>query len=135
MLTGALLPYAQYVIYFTAGFLFIPTGRDFFVPGYPLLPGDSELIAAMNRDPIEKPCSAFMWRTFGFNFMFLSVIKYMVLMGAMMNFCVLFAAYGTIAVALLFYYKPKFDEEKADITPFLAMFVLETSAWYAIVLS
>ena len=62
MLTGALMPYVQYVIYFTATFLLIPTGRDFLVPGYPLLPGDAELIAAMNRDPIEKPCSAFMVR-------------------------------------------------------------------------
>ena len=35
VLTGALLPYAQYAIYFTATFLIIPTGRDLLVPGYP----------------------------------------------------------------------------------------------------
>ena len=46
-----------------------------------------------------------------------------------------FALYGTIAVVILVYYKPKFDAEGADITPFLAMFVLETVAWYSIVLS
>ena len=59
----------------------------------------------------------------------------MTLMAEMMNFCVLFAVYGTIAVGVLAYYKPKFDAEKADITPFLAMFILETAAWYAIVFS
>ena len=53
------------------------------------------------------------WRVFGFNFMFLSAIKYLTLMAAMMNFCVLFAIYGTVAICLLAYYKPKFDEEKA----------------------
>jgi hypothetical protein len=72
VMTGALLPYAQYVIFFTAGFLVIPTGRDFFAPGYPLLPGDDKLLEAMNRDPISTPCSAFMWKVFGLNFMMLS---------------------------------------------------------------
>ena len=77
-----------------------------------------------------------MWRVFGFNFMFLSAIKYYVLLdGTMMFFYQLFALYGTVAVGLLIYYKPKFEAEKADITPFLAMFCLETAAWYAIVFS
>ena len=53
----------------------------------------------------------------------------------MMFFYQLFALYGTVAVGLLIYYKPKFEAEKADITPFLAMFCLETAAWYAIVFS
>ena len=79
--------------------------------------------------------SAFMWRVFGLNFVFLSIIKFMTLLGALMPFCVVFALYGTIAVVILVYYKPKFDAEGADITPFLAMFVLETVAWYSIVLS
>lgn len=135
MLTGALLPYAQYVIYFTAGFLLLPTGRDAILPGKPIMPGDPELLTAMNRDPIEKPCSAFMWRVFGINFVCLSILKFMTLAAAMINFAVVFAVYGTVAVGLLAYYKPKFDEEKADITPFLAMFVLETAAWYSIILS
>ena len=135
MLTGALMPYAQYVIYFTAGFLLLPTGRDFFVPGKPILPGDDKLIEVMNRDPLVYPCSAFMWRTFGFNFMTLSVIKYMTLMSAIMPFCILFTVYGTVACSILIYYKPKFDAAGADITPFVALFLLETAAWYAIVLS
>ena len=136
MFTAALLPYAKYVIYFTAGFLMIPTGRDFIVPGYPLMPGDDKLIEAMNRNPIEKPVSAFMWRVFGFNFLTLSVIKFMVLMaGAMMPFYILFAVYGTVAIGMLVYYKSKFEAEGADITPFLAMFALETAAWYSIILS
>jgi len=135
MLTGALLPYAKYVIFFTAGFLLLPTGRDAILPGKPIMPGDDKLLVAMNRDPVEKPCSAFMWRVFGLNFVFLSIIKFMTLVGALMPFCVLFAIYGTIAFGLLVYYKPKFDAEGADITPFLAMFALETVAWYCIVLS
>ena len=135
MFTGALMPYAQYVIFFTAGFLVLPTGRDFFLPGKPIMPGDDKLIEAMNRDPLVYPCAAFMWRTFGFNFLFLSVIKYMTLFMTLMPFCILFAVYGTVAGCLLAYYKPKFETAGADITPFLAMFVLETSAWYAIVLS
>lgn len=77
-----------------------------------------------------------MWRTFGLNFVFLSIIKYMVLLaGSMMSFYILFAIYGTVAIGVLAYYKPKFDTEGADITPFLGMFTLETAAWYAIVLS
>ena len=136
MFTAALLPYAKYVIFFTAGFLILPTGRDFVAPGKPIMPGDDKLLTAMNRDPIEKPCSAFMWRTFGLNFVFLSVIKYMVLFaGTMMSFYVLFAIYGTMAIGILGYYKPKFDAEGADIAPFLGLFTLETIAWYAIILS
>ena len=117
MFTGALLPYAQYVIYFTAGFLVLPTGRDFLLPGKPIMPGDPELIEAMNRDPIAKPCSAFMWRVFGFNFLTLSFIKYVVLFsGAMMTFYILFAVYGTVALGMMFYYKPQFEEEKCAET-------------------
>ena len=42
-MVAALLPYAQYVIFFTAGFMFLPTGRDVILPGKPLLPNDKEL--------------------------------------------------------------------------------------------
>ena len=45
-MVAALLPYAQYVIYFTAGFMVIPTGRDVVAVGYPLLPGDDKLLPA-----------------------------------------------------------------------------------------
>mmetsp|Transcript_38575 Transcript_38575/g.101775 ORF Transcript_38575/g.101775 Transcript_38575/m.101775 type:complete len:117 (-) Transcript_38575:707-1057(-) len=114
----------------------LPTGRDFVVPGKPILPGDAELIEAMNRDPVAKPCAGFMWRTFGFNFIAMTIIKYMVLLdGAMMNFYTFFALYGTVAVGLLVTHKAHFEAEKADITPFLALFFLETCAWYAIILS
>ena len=106
------------------------------LPGKCILPGDDKLLEAMNRDPLQKPCSAFMWRVFGFNFVTMSIIKFMVLAaGTMMNFYILFAIAGTIAIGLLVYYKPKFDAEGADITPFLGLFCLETAAWYAIVLS
>lgn len=139
MFTAALLPYTQYVIMFVAGFMVIPTGRDLLVPGYPLLPGDPELFAAMNRDPIQSPTASFMWRVFGLNFVFLSIIKFMVLLSplglALMPFYILFTVYGSIAVGLLIYFKPKFTEAKADITPFLALFTLETIAWYATILS
>lgn len=128
--------YAQYVIFFTAGFLILPTGRDFLLPGKPIMPGDDKLIEAMNRDPIQKPCAAFMWRTFGLNFITLSLIKFYVLVQAtMMPFYIGFAVYGTIAIGVLTMYKGKFEAEGADITPFLAMFLLETCAWYAIVFS
>ena len=53
----------------------------------------------------------------------------------MMPFYLLFTAYGTIAVALLAYYMPKFKEEGADITPFLGLFTLETIAWWITILS
>lgn len=53
----------------------------------------------------------------------------------MINFAACFAVYGCIAVAMLAYYKSKFAEKGADITPFLALFTLETIAWLAIVLS
>ena len=77
------------------------------------------------------------WRVFGLNFVFLSIIKYMVLLSGtiMMPFYLLFAAHGTIAVGLLGYYMPKFKEESADITPFLGLFTIETIAWWATILS
>ena len=72
------LPYTQYVIYFTAGFMVIPTGRDVVAVGYPLLPGDDKLLPAFcNGDPLG---CAFMWKVFGSNFVMLSVVKYIVLM-------------------------------------------------------
>lgn len=66
MFEATLLPYAKYVIMFVQGFMCIPTGRDFFVPGKPIMPGDEKLLAVMNRDPIASPTAAFMWRVFGF---------------------------------------------------------------------
>ena len=67
----------------------------------------------------------------------MSVIKFMVLSAgtALMNFMILFAVCDTIAVGLLVMYKSKFEEQGADITPFLGLFVLETAAWYAIIMS
>ena len=103
--------------------------------GRRLLPGDDKLIAAMNRDPVATPCSAFMWRVFGLNFITLSMIKYYTLMSAVMPLCILFAFFGSIGVGLLLFYKPKFDTQGADITPFVALFVIETTAWLAIILS
>ena len=67
----------QYVIYFTAGFLLIPTGRDVVAVGYPLLPGDDKLLPAMcNGDPLG---ASFMWKVFGSNFVMLSIIKFIIL--------------------------------------------------------
>jgi hypothetical protein len=129
-----LAQYATYVIYFTAGFMLIPTGRDFFAPGKAIMPGDDKLLAAMNRDALQKPCSAFMWKVFGCNFVFLSIIKFMTLASAAGQLATLFAIHGTIAVSLLIFYKKGFDAEGADITPFLGLFVLETIAWYILVL-
>jgi hypothetical protein len=65
----------------------------------------------------------------------LCAVKYVVLIYTMINFAACFAVYGCIAVAMLAYYKSKFAEKGADITPFLALFTLETIAWLAIVLS
>ena len=134
-MTGELLPYAQYVIYFTAGFLILPTGRDFILPGKPILPGDKELLDAMNRDPIANPCGGFMWRVFGFNFMCISIVKMMVVSGAMMNFAALFAVADSVGVVLLATHFAAFKAKKADITPFLALFILEAAAFIAIVVS
>ena len=78
LFAGTLLPYTQYVIYFTAGFLCIPTGRDFLVPGYPLLPGDEKLFTAMTGEHPSK--ATFMWKVFGLNFVVVSVMKFMALM-------------------------------------------------------
>ena len=141
----ALLPYAQYVIFFTAGFMFLPTGRDVIRPGLPLLPKDKELFDAMNRDPVAYPTAAFMWRVFGVNFVTLSIIKFLTLfalaagagevdsMATSLVYC--FCVYGLVAIGILGFYIPKFTEKKADIIPFFALFALETIAWFAIALS
>ena len=140
MFTAALLPYTQYVIFFVSGFMVIPTGRDFFAPGYPIMPGDPELFAAMNKDPVAHPTAAFMWRTFGFNFVLISILKYIVLLSplgvvALMPFCIAFTVHALIAIGILAYYKPKFAAVNADITPFLGLFLLEGAAWVATILS
>ena len=73
LFAGTLLPYTQYIIYFTSCFMFIPTGRDLVAVGYPLLPGDDKLLPAFcNGDPMG---AAFMWKVFGSNFCMLSVVK------------------------------------------------------------
>ena len=140
-MVAALLPYAQYVIYFTAGFMFLPTGRDVIRPGLPLLPKDKELFDAMNRDPVAYPTAAFMWRVFGVNFVTLSIIKFLTLsalaagdaLATSLLYC--FCVYGLVAIGILGFYIPKFSEKKADIIPFFALFALETIAWWAIALS
>ena len=143
-MVAALLPYAQYVIYFTAGFMFLPTGRDVIRPGLPLLPKDKELFDVMNRDPVAAPGSAFMWRVFGVNFVTLSIIKFLTLSGLAAGapdgtlpptlvYC--FCVYGLVAIGILGFYIPKFKEKKADLIPFFALFALETIAWWAIALS
>ena len=129
LFAGSLLPYTQYVIMFTSGFMCIPTGRDFFAPGYQLMPGDDKLLPAMMSNP-------FAWKVFGVNFIFLSIIKFMVLMMgiAAINFFILFAVYASIAVGLLVTYKGHMSDQGADITPFLALFTLECIAWWLTVL-
>ena len=129
LFAATLLPYTQYVIMFTAGFMCIPTGRDLFSPGYQLMPGDDKLLPAMMSNP-------FAWKVFGLNFVTISVIKYMVLMmgAAAMNFFILFALTGSVTVGLLAYYKSHMAASGADITPFLGLFLLETAAWYLTIL-
>jgi hypothetical protein len=137
----ALLAYAKYVIMFTAGFMFLPTGRDIIRPGLPLLPKDKELFDVMNRDPVAAPGSAFMWRVFGVNFVTLSIIKFLTLsaleagdtLATSLLYC--FCVYGLVAIGILGFYIPKFSEKKADIMPFFALFALETIAWWSIALS
>lgn len=73
----------------------------------------------------------------GLNFCTLSTLKFMTLltMGVeAMNFYIIFAIAGTIAVALLVSHKGYFTEAGADITPFLGLFILETAAWYLTIL-
>lgn len=134
LFAGSLLPYTQYILYFTSGFMYIPTGRDFIAPGYPIMPGDDKLFPAMTGEHPSK--GTFMWKVFGLNFCFLSTIKIMTVMAgvAAMNLMILFAVYGTIATALLASYKSDFDAKGADIAPFLGLFALETLAWYATIL-
>ena len=95
----------------------------------------------MNRDPVAYPCSAFMWRVFGVNFVTLSIIKFLTLsaleagdaLATSLLYC--FCVYGLVAIGILGFYIPKFTEKKADIIPFFALFTLETIAWFAIALS
>ena len=77
LFAGSLLPYTQYIIGFTASFMLIPTGRDIFAVGYPLLPGDDKLLPAFcNGDPNG---ASFMWKVFGSNFVMLSIVKFIIL--------------------------------------------------------
>ena len=125
---------ASYVAIFTAAFIYVPGGRDIFAPGKALMPGDDKLFPAMTGEHPSK--GTFMWRVFGINFVTLSIIKiWCVSMGvAAMSWFILFAVYGTIATGLLIYYKPDFDSKGADISPFLALFALETIAYYLTIL-
>ena len=114
--------------------MIIPTGRDAIAPGYPLMPGDDKLFPAMTGEHPSK--GSFMWRVFGLNFVTLSLIKiYCVSMGvAAMNWFIGFTIYGTIATGLLATHKADFDAKGADISPFLALFALETIAYYLTIL-
>ena len=122
------------VLYFVPGFMIIPTGRDAIAPGYPLMPGDDKLFPAMTGEHPSK--GAFMWRVFGINFVALSIIKiYCVSMGvSAMNWFIGFSVYNSIATGLLITHKASFDEKGADISPFLALFALETIAYYLTIL-
>ena len=134
LFAGSLFEFTKFVLYFIPGFMIIPTGRDAIAPGYPLMPGDDKLFPAMTGEHPSK--GTFMWRIFGINFVTLSIIKiWCVSMGvAAMSWFILFAVYGTIATGLLIYYKPDFDSKGADISPFLALFALETIAYYLTIL-
>jgi len=132
LFAGSLLPYTQYVIYFTSCFMLIPTGRDIVAVGYPLLPGDDKLLPAFcNGDP--NGC-AFMWKVFGSNFVMLSVIKLIILnMGMVaLPLMIAMACYTTFLAFLLIThaFSDYFKSKGADFSPFLALFTLETIAWY-----
>jgi len=134
LFAGSLLPYTQYILYFVPGFMCIPTGRDLLAPGYPLMPGDDKLFPAMTGEDPRK--GSFMWRVFGLNFVMLSIIKIMMVSAgvASMTYFICFTVYGTIATGLLATHKADFDSKGADISPFLALFALETLAYYATIL-
>ena len=130
LFAGTLLPYTQYVIMFTAGFMFIPTGRDVIAPAYNLLPGDEKLMPAMSAKP---GASEFVWRVFGTNFIIIGILKFMTLLtmgvAAMSFFCV-FALQTTLLLGYLVTHKSSMESTGSDITPFLGLFCLETIAWY-----
>ena len=54
---------AQYFIYFTSAFIFIPGTRDILAPGKPIMPGDEKLISVMQPKPAAI---AMLWNTWGF---------------------------------------------------------------------
>lgn len=89
--------------------------------------------AMTGEDPRK---GSFMWRVFGLNFVMLSIIKIMMVSAgvASMTYFICFTVYGTIATGLLATHKADFDSKGADISPFLALFALETLAYYATIL-
>jgi hypothetical protein len=133
MLEGSMLQYTQYVIYFTAGFMLLPTGRDVIAPGKAILPGDEKLMPAMTAKP---GAGDFVWRVFGTNFIIISILKFMCLgMGvAAMNFFIVFALQTSALTFYLVTHKASMETTGSDITPFLALFGLETIAWLVTIL-
>ena len=75
----------------------------------------------------------FVWRVFGTNFVIIGILKFMTIltMGvAAMNFFVVFALQTTVLLGYLITHKTAMESTGSDITPFLALFALETTAWY-----
>ena len=120
----SLVDIASYVVYFTAGFILLPGGRDIFAPGAVLMPGDDKLIASMNPKT-GQPGPTFMWQVWGTNWWTISAMKILaVYLGSFPFLCVSFA-HVVVGLGFLAYYLGPIGETGADIKPFLFLFLLE----------
>ena len=131
---NAIVSFAPYVVYLTAGFVFIPAGRDLIAPGKAILPGDDKLIDVMSAKPNAM---VFVWGIWGTNFCTLSALKIIatMLIGTPEIASILLILFvgNVIGTVLLFKEKAKLAESGADVTPFCGLFALETLALAALV--
>ena len=112
---------AKYLVYFTAGFMFLPAGRDVISPGAEIMPDDDKLLGKMFTDT-TKAGYTFMWNQWGVNWIMLSIMKILAVSSGNTDFMKLGFATDVATFAMMF--KGWIPEFK----PFVLMFGLELVA-------
>ena len=125
---------AETVVYLTAGFLFLPAGRDVFAMETAIMPGDEHLIKAMTMTSPKG--RTFMWGLWGSNWCFISLLKILTVSGAFdvaVSIDVrLFLAADLVVLYYLISQYSTLLSVKADVTGFTVVFALETAAFAAL---
>merc|ERR1712010_288425 len=104
---------ATYVLYATAGFLFLPAGRDIVSHKTCILPGEKDMRKAMNATSVKV--RTFFWGVWGMNHCMMSALK-------------IYAVQTIICLGYLITQRKVCLAAKADLTGFMFVFILEALA-------
>jgi len=117
---------ASYVLYFTAGFVFLPAGRDIVSHKTAILPGESDMRKAMTMTKVGT--RTFMWGVWGLNHCMMSFLKIWANYNKDVPLLKILTVQTALCLAYLVGQRSACLKAKADLTGFAAIFTLEICA-------